>query len=342
MIDPLEAIDEFGADAVRFALAAAASSGPTASLEKHRLAGSRAFATKLWNASRFALGQWEADRPAGNPEGQALEQPDRWILSRLSAAAAEVSRQLALFRFDEAAQAIYAFVWHELCDGYIEMVKPRLSGTAARPESRAAARETLARCLTDSLALLHPFMPFVTEEIWEKLTGHGGTLIVTAFPRERPEWADPRAEASVGALRALVTRVRNFRSEHGASPTEPVVLAIDPAVSDSGILADLRGLAPLLSHLARLSDLRFEPPSEDGTRDVVDGISVGLSMSRPAAAPDRSRIDKTLAEIDEEMQALAAKLRNPSFLDRAPAPVVEKVRLRMVELEQRRAALASA
>ncbi len=342
VIDPLEAIDEFGADAVRFALAAAAATGPNVSLEKQRLAGSRAFATKLWNASRFALGQFEEERPAGSPEGRRLELPDRWILSRLSAAAGEVSRKLALFRFDEAAQAIYSFVWHELCDGYIEMVKPRLSGSGGQPASREAARETLARCLTDSLALLHPFMPFVTEEIWEKVVGRAGTLIVSGFPRERPEWTDARAQRSVEALRALVTRVRNYRGERSASPTEPVDLTIDRASSEVETLADLTELAPLLSHLARLSSLSFEPPPEGSTRDVVAGIGVGLSLSRPASSADRSRVAKTLSELDEEIRSLAVKLRNPSFLDRAPAAVVEKTRRRLVELEQRRAALASA
>ncbi|MGH9367142.1 MAG: valine--tRNA ligase, partial [Thermoanaerobaculia bacterium] len=286
VIDPLEAVEEFGADAVRFALAAAASSGPTVSLDRQRLAGSRAFATKLWNASRFALGQFEGERPGGAPEGRRLELPDRWILSRLSAAAGQIRRQLELFRFDEAAQAIYAFVWHELCDGYIEMVKPRLAGGGAAPESREAARETLSRCLEDSLALLHPFMPFVTEEIWEKLTGRAGTLILTAFPRERVEWTDGRAERSVEALRSLVTRVRNFRGERSASPTEPVELAIDPACPESETLSDLKELSPLLSHLGRLSSLRFEAPSEASARDVVSGIAVGLSLSRPASSGD--------------------------------------------------------
>ncbi len=342
VIDPLEAIEEFGADAVRFALAAAASRGPTVSLEKHRLAGSRAFATKLWNASRFALGQFEGIPRVPSPAAPRRELPDLWILSRLSAAAGEIHRQLELFRFDEAAQAIYAFVWHELCDGYIEMVKPRLSGTGASPESREAALETLSRCLEDSLALLHPFMPFVTEEIWEKLTGRAGTLIVTAFPAERPEWRDARAEKSVEVLRALVTRVRNFRGERKASPTEPVDLAIDPSSSDTEVLADLRGLSALLSHLARLSALRFEAPPEAAARDVVSGIAVGLSLPRPSSSGDRARVEKMLSELDEEIGSLAAKLRNPSFLDRAPAHVVEKTRRRLVELEQRRAALAGA
>ncbi len=342
VIDPLEAIDEFGADAVRFALTAAASNGPTASLEKQRLAGSRAFATKLWNASRFALGQFEGERPEGTPPAAHLELPDRWILSRLSAAAGEVSSRLEQFRFDEASQTIYSFVWHELCDGYIEMLKPRLSGTSAGEESRRAARETLARCLADSLALLHPFMPFVTEEIWEKLTGRPGTLIVTPFPHPRTEWADARAEKSLEALRALVTRVRNFRSERGAGPTEPAELALDPAAADRETLADLEELAPLLKHLGRLESLRFEPPAEATARDVVSGIPIGLALARPASAADRSRVEKTLADLDREIESLGAKVRNPSFLDRAPANVVEKTRRRLIELEQRRAALTGA
>ncbi len=344
VIDPLEAIEEYGADAVRFALASAPSSGPTVSLEKHRLADSRAFATKIWNASRLALGAIAGGVAEGDPKRTALELPDRWILSRLSAAAREVSRQLELFRFDEASQAIYSFVWHELCDGYIEMIKPRLSAAGGVAEaSREAARETLARCLADSLALLHPFMPFVTEEIWEKLSGRPGTLVVAAFPSERPEWSDPGAERSLEALRALVTRVRNFRAERGTSPTEPVELWVDPDSADPQTMSDLKGLSPLLSHLARLSALRFEaPPGEGAARDVVAGVSVGLALPRPSSAADRSRVEKALSEVNREIETLAAKLRNPSFLDRAPAPVVEKTRRRLVELEQRRSALSGA
>jgi valyl-tRNA synthetase len=169
VIDPLEAIEEFGADAVRFTLASAASSGPTVSVERGRMAGSRNFATKVWNAARLTLshlgrGGWtEEPREAG-----PLSLPDRWILARLSAACADTNRHLEGFRLDEAAGAIYGFFWHDLCDGYLEMVKPVL----AAPETPAAraARSVLRRCLRDSLALLHPFMPFLTEEIWEKLT----------------------------------------------------------------------------------------------------------------------------------------------------------------------------
>jgi len=342
VIDPLEAIEEHGADAVRFALASAPSSGPTVSLEKHRLADSRAFATKVWNASRLALGSIDAERPRAEPRRADLELPDRWILSRLSAAARETSRQLELFRFAEAAQAIYSFVWHDLCDGYIEMIKPRLSGARAPEGSREAARDTLARCLTDSIALLHPFMPFVTEEIWEKFSGRPGTLIVAAYPDERAEWEDPAAERSVEALRALVTRVRNFRAERGAPPTEPAELWIDPSAAPPDLLADLRDLSPLLTHLGRLAALKFEAPAEETARDIVSGIAIGLALARPVSATDRSRIEKTLADLDREIESLGAKVRNPSFLDRAPAEVVEKTRRRLVELEQRRSALSGA
>ena len=347
VIDPLEAIEEFGADAVRFTLASAASSGPTVSVERGRMAGSRNFATKLWNAARFTLAQLEPS--GGESEGPGdpaaipaadLSLPDRWILARLSDACGEVDRQLEAFRFDEAAGTIYGFLWHELCDGYLEMVKPVLSGGDA---GRArAARAVLRRCLTDALALLHPFMPFLTEEVWEKLTGRPGTLIVAAYPQPDPRWRgeDSReAVEAVEALRALVTRVRNFRTERGASPTEPVALSVDPGSPDRSKIAALESLGPLLRHLARLPDLRFAPPGSGAVQDVVAGIRVGMELPRGAAGPSEARVEKARAEVDEEISRLTAKLHNVAYLAKAPAAVVEKARLRLRELEARRAAL---
>ena len=338
VIDPLEAIEEFGADAVRFTLASVASSGPTVSVERNRMAGSRAFATKLWNAARFTLAQIEGKTLPQTLEGRSLSIPDRWILSRLSATAADVDRHLTGFRLDEAAQAIYAFVWSELCDGYLEMAKPVLSGAdAAAAES---VRGVLKRCLEDAAALLHPFMPFVTEEIWEKLTGRPGTLIVAPYPKADAKRADAAAEAAVGAMREVVTRVRNFRTERGASPTEPVEVSVHPESPALALLPDLQVLAPHLAHLARLSDLRFSAPAAGAFQDVVAGLALGLSLARPAAGTDAARIAKTLANLDDEIAGLGSKLRNPSFVDKAPRPVVEKTRRRLIELEERRAALS--
>ncbi|HJW14367.1 MAG TPA: valine--tRNA ligase [Thermoanaerobaculia bacterium] len=350
VIDPLEAIAEFGADAVRFTLASAAASGPSVSVERGRMAGSRNFATKLWNAARFTLGQVdekEAPRPL---EGRAKSLPDRWILSRLTATADAVNRNLGAFRFDEAAQAVYRFVWHELCDGYLEMVKPLLSASArtaaddagrdGRGDEKETARAVLTRCLADSLALLHPFMPFVTEEIWEKLTGRPGTLIVAPYPEADPSLRDETAERIVEALREVVTRVRNFRTDRGFSPTEPVRLAVDPDSPDRALVGEIEPLAALLTHLARLSDLSFEAPPSEMARDVVAGLSIGLLVAEPGAGADSGRLARQLTTLDEEIAELSAKLQNPSFLDKAPPPVVEKTRRRLVELEERRSALS--
>ena len=338
VIDPLEAIEEFGADAVRFTLASAASSGPTVSVERGRMAGSRNFATKLWNAARFTLAQLEGGDSARDPKAAGpLSLPDRWILARLSAACGDANRHLGGFRFDEAAGAIYGFLWHDLCDGYLEMVKPVLSGADAGAAS--AARSVLRRCLQDSLALLHPFMPFLTEEIWEKLTERPGTLIVTPYPQEVAEWRDEAAEASVESMRAILTRVRNLRTERGATPTAPVALTIDPASPSRGAIPDLQTLAPLLTHLGRLSELRFAAPAPDAIQDVVSGVRLGMRLPEGSAEAAGGRVAKARGEVDDEIKQLSAKLQNAAYLAKAPATVVEKTRLRLRELEAKRAAL---
>jgi valyl-tRNA synthetase len=336
VIDPLEAIEEFGADAVRFTLASAASSGPTVSVERARMSGSRSFATKIWNAARLTLSQLEEKPGAEKLEGRSLSLPDRWILSRLSAASESVNRALEAFRFDEAAQAIYGFVWHELCDGYLEMAKPVLSGKQGDARAQETVRGVLRRCLADSLALTHPFMPFITEEIWEKLTGQPGTLIGSRFPEPNPSWTDANAEQVVEALRAVVTRVRNFRGERSASPTEPVELWIDPQSPQPELVARMEPLSALLVYLARLSGLTVGAPPTGATRDVVSGIAVGLSIPENASRGDSSRMAKTVEDLSAEIDELATKLRNPSFLDKAPAPIIDKTRRRLMELEERR------
>jgi valyl-tRNA synthetase len=338
VIDPLEAIDEFGADAVRFTLAWAASSGPTVSVERGRMAGSRNFATKVWNFARFTLAQLDGHPGPDDPDPKKLSLPDRWILSRLDAAAGDVHRSLEAFRFDEAAERIQAFVWHELCDWYLEMVKPVLAGSdAAAAES---ARGVLRRCLADALALLHPFMPFLTEEIWDKLTGRPGTLIVAPYPAANGRPADAEAEAVLEALRAIVTRVRNFRVERGAIPTVAITLSVDPDSPARGAVPALATLEPLLRHLGRLSDLRFEKAPPGAFQDVVAGLAVGMALPEGAAPEAGARVTKDLEATDDEIAGLKAKLENAAYLAKAPPAVVEKTRQRLRELEQKRAALA--
>ena len=339
VIDPLEAIEEFGADAVRFTLASAASSGPTVSVERGRMAGSRNFATKLWNAARFTLAQLSGHDAPEDLGGRALSLPDRWILSRLDAVAGDVNRHLEAFRFDEAAGAIYGFLWHELCDGYLEMVKPVLGSSDAA--AAGTARGVLRRCLGQSLALLHPFMPFLTEEIWEKLTDRPGTLVVEAYPTDSGKFRDAEAEAAVEAFRAIVTRVRTYRTERGVSPTEPVALSLDPGSPAKAAVPALRTLAPLLSHLARLSDLSFDAPAAGRFQDVVAGVTLGLALPSGATGDGGARAAKDLADAEAEIAGLKAKLENGAYLEKAPAAVVEKTRRRLRELEEKRAALGA-
>jgi valyl-tRNA synthetase len=185
-------------------------------------------------------------------------------------------------------------------------------------------------------------MPFVTEEIWEKMTGESGALIVAPYPRGDQALADAPAERVVEALRAVVTRVRNFRTDGGFSPTEPVSLAIDPDSPERDLAGEIATLAPLLRHMARLSDLAFAPPGPERSRDVLAGLSIGLSVARSGAGGGGEKLARTLVALDEEIASLSLKLQNTSFLDKAPPPVVDKARRRLVELEERRSALSTA
>jgi valyl-tRNA synthetase len=337
VIDPLEAIREFGADAVRFTLASASSSGPTVSVERGRMVTSRNFATKVWNAARFALPHLEGRTAPSELAERRLSLADRWILSRFEAASADANRQLEAFRFDEAADAIYAYVWNDLCDWYLEIVKPILAGSDA--EAAETVRGVLRRCLEGSLALLHPFMPFVTEEIWEKLTGRPGTMIVSAYPRGDGA-REPETEAVVEAFREVVTRVRNFRKERDAKPAEPVSLTIDPASPDRAMASAVRELSPLFLHMARLDRLTFGPAPSGSFQDVVSGLSLGMSLAAGPSPDAGARVEKSAAAADAEIAALRAKLQNSEFLEKAPPPVVQKARTRLFELEEKRAALA--
>jgi valyl-tRNA synthetase len=184
-------------------------------------------------------------------------------------------------------------------------------------------------------------MPFLTEEIWEKLTGRPGTLIVSPYPTGDPDLVDRQAEAAVEGLRALVTRVRNFRGERRVAPTEPVELSVEAGSDDPEADRAIRSLEPLLRHLARLADLSFGPPAAGAARDVVLGRTIGLALPAGAAGTDPARIEKALASLDSEIAGLRTKLQNPAFLDRAPADVVEKTRKRLSEIEERRSALHS-
>jgi valyl-tRNA synthetase len=342
VIDPLVMCDEYGADAVRFALAVLSGTGRDLPFGTTRVAASRAFATKVWNAARFAMGMLGEEAVGDVPAYDCLGRVDRWILDRLSTTAAKVNESLGIFRFDEAANALYSFFWTEFCDGYVEMVKQILRDPDVPEAEKAKTRSVLRHVLLDSLALLHPFMPFISCEIRETLNGDGAKLPVLPYPAKRDDWSDPFAVEVVETLRETATRIRNLRAERGMAQTEELAAGLE--VPEGPVAEALRAHAPLLVHMARLSSLVVAPkvdlPGAFHDQVGVAGLVVSLPK-RELSADDEAKIRKEIATADKEAEGIRRKLADESFLARAPQAIVEKVRRQLEELTARRVKLVT-
>lgn len=221
IIDPLHMIDKFGADAFRFTLAAFTAQGRDVRMSEDRIEGYRNFVNKIWNAARFSLMNLEEGSPKAPLKGEDYGLFDRWILDRMNRTVSEVTRHLDEYRFNEAASALYQFIWREFCDWYLEWIKPVLYGEAAKRE-KDAARDTLRKVLVTTVKLLHPFMPFVTEEIYQRVSLEEGSIMVSPFPAEDAALADEEAVSDALLLQDMVTAVRNIRGgEPGAVAETP-------------------------------------------------------------------------------------------------------------------------
>ncbi|MHB1596876.1 MAG: valine--tRNA ligase [Streptosporangiaceae bacterium] len=322
-VDPLDWIARFGADATRFTVARGASPGGDVALSEAWVAGSRNFCNKLWNATRFALmsGAVTGRLATGDEAGRAaLSVPDRWILSRLAAVNAEVDAFFEEFEFAKACEALYHFAWDEFCDWYLELAKPALNG----PDQQAAdrTRRVLGHVLDQLLRLIHPVMPFVTEELWTALTG-GESVMIASWPVPDPAAADGAAEATVESLMRLVTQVRRFRADQGLRPAQKV-----PAR-----LAEIAGtlLAPHEPSIRAL--LRLTEPG-DGFRPnasvQAEGVTVEIDTTAGIdVAAERRRLAKDLAAAQADAAVSERKLASPSFIAKAPAAVVATSRERL-------------
>jgi valyl-tRNA synthetase len=322
-VDPLDWIARFGADATRFTLARGASPGGDVALSEEWVAGSRNFCNKLWNATRFALmnGAVAGRLATGDAaERAALSVPDRWILSRLAAVNAEADALFEEFEFAKACEALYHFAWDEFCDWYLELAKPALNG----PDQQAAdrTRQVLGHVLDQLLRLIHPVMPFVTEELWTALTG-GESVMIASWPVPDPAAADGAAEATVESLMRLVTQVRRFRADQGLRPAQKV-----PAR-----LAEIAGtaLAPHEPSIRAL--LRLTEPG-DGFRPnasvQAEGVTVEIDTTAGVdVAAERRRLAKDLAAAQADAAVSERKLASPSFIAKAPAAVVATSRERL-------------
>jgi valyl-tRNA synthetase len=342
VIDPLEVIDEYGADALRFTLAAMAAQGRDIKLSAQRVEGYRNFATKLWNAARFAEINGCAYDPDFSPQN-AKETLNRWIAHETAKAGRDVTAAIEAYKFNEAAAAIYRFVWNIFCDWYLELAKPILTGPdgAAKSETRAAT----AWALDEIIKLLHPFMPFITEELWAVTAEHGAKrdhmLALAAWP-QHDGLDDEAAEAEIGWVIDLVTSIRSVRSEMSIPPATQLPLVFAGASDETRARA--ARWSEFVQRLARVADMSFaETVPQDAVQLVVRGEVAALPLKGVIdLAAERTRLTKEMAKCDADIARVDQKLGNADFLKRAPEEVIEGEREKRDEAQARKAKLAEA
>jgi valyl-tRNA synthetase len=329
VVDPLDWIDRYGADATRFTLARGANPGSDVPISEEWCQGSRNFCNKLWNATRFALMNG-ATVTGPLPDVAELSAIDKWILSRLQHVTGEVDELFATYEYAKVCDTLYHFAWDDVCDWYLELSKPVLAGGSD------TTRRVLGHVLDQLLRLLHPVIPFVTEELWIALTG-GETIMRAAWPAVNATLIDDAAEEELAALQKVVTEVRRFRSDQGLKPSQRVTAALT-GLGNVGIDTH----EPLIRSLARL-----DPPTADftatATLAVTGAITVDLDTRGTIdVAAERARLDKDRAVAEKEAAQCRAKLGNDAFVGKAPEQVVAKIKDRLATAESDLARIAAA
>jgi valyl-tRNA synthetase len=340
--DPLDVITNYGADALRFTIVSLAPPGEDVRYAAEKTDLGRHFANKIWNAARFVLMNAgdDAAEPSESLAADALSLPDRWILSRLQGVVADVRVAFDGYRFNDAALALYQFIWHEYCDWYVELSKVALYGDDAAAKRRV--RAVLVHVLEHALRLLHPFMPFVTEEIWQTLpvAKPVDSIMVAPYPRADAAWRDEVAEATISRLIEAVRSVRNIRSELGIPPGAAVTIHI----AADGRGEQVRVLEPYMKALARIERVEWLGGGQRPTGEpsaLVEGLGEIFVTLRGVVDPAdvRKRLERDLAKLHKELTGVEGKLSRPAFVDKAPAEIVDKERQRAAGLRERQQTL---
>jgi valyl-tRNA synthetase len=338
VMDPLELIDQYGADALRFTLAAMAAQGRDIKLSPARVEGYRNFGTKLWNAARFAEMNGVARDPNFDPVGARVT-VNRWIAGEMVRTHAAVTKGIEEYKFNEAAAAAYQFVWNIFCDWYVELIKPILTGTDEA--QRAETRATCAWVIDQVLLMLHPFMPYVTEELWQKLQGHNDWLIGA-------DWAsykglgDAAADAEMNWVIRLITEVRSVRAEMNVNAGAKIPCVLVGAGQDARRRAN--AWEAEIMRLARLSSITFEDQVPKASAQMVlDEATIALPLEGVIDfAAEKARLNKELEKIAKDMAGIDGRLNNPAFVAKAPPEVLEESRELKAGLDARKAKVGEA
>jgi len=341
VVDPLDLIDRYGADALRFTLAALTMPGSDLKLSEARTEGYRHFVNKIWNASRFALMHWDDFRPLSAPvEKEEYSLPDRWIRGRLNRAIREVEKSLDEYRFNEASHILYQFIWHEFCDWYVELIKPHLYQDQD-PKRKTITQQTLLEVLDGILRLLHPFMPYVTEEIWQQLPlpDKGGSLMVKLLPIPDERFDDEKVTKEMNLLIEIITAIRNIRGEMNIPPGEqiPVLLRAGEALQTK-----IRRNQNYIQSLARVKEPvmgQFIEKPGSSAFALVQDVEIFVPVDRSRMEEEVRRLEKEISKIEKEILFVNKKLSNEHFVSKAPAGVVQGEKEKALEYQAIRSKL---
>ena len=328
VIDPLEVMEKYGTDAFRFTLAALAAQGRDIKLSEEKIIGYRHFVNKLWNASRFVLMNIDKEMdidPEKVLEKDVLGLEDRWIITKLSHVIREVTDAIEEYRFNEAAGACYQFVWHEFCDWYVEMSKWYLYGDDYEKKRRII--NTLLNVLSAILRLLHPFMPFVTEEIWQKLPKERKSIMISKFPEPEDYFEDMDAVRKIELIKDIISGIRNVRGELRIPPSKKINVVIDSPEEKIGLLNEYIHHIKALAKVDEVSIEKGVEKPESSATSVVGDISIYVLLKGLLnVEEEKKRIMKEIKKVQKDIEMFKKKLENKNFLEKAPSHVVEEVR----------------